>query len=146
MKHFILAGTIVLVIASGCTKELIEETSTAQPEIQMLTVDPVIEAYSPFGPVERAPSNYTPQLSACSNCIGVYLHTPTYGPYAGFTVEIYRFASEEDISGPCGAEFILTKLTGNDANNNEYVYCDTPSSNCKEEEANGRCMYVFCDK
>jgi len=146
MRNLILVGTVVLAIAYGCKRAPVLDNELAQPEIQLLTVDPVIEAYTPFGPVERAPSSYTPQLSACSNCIGVYLHTPTYGPHAGYTVEIYRFDSEEDISGPCGAEFTLTKLTGNDANNNEYVYCASPAGNCKEEEAHGRCMYVFCDK
>jgi hypothetical protein len=142
MKTAVILSLIPLLLAS-CSKEEFNPV-TEQDNFMDYKADPVIEAYSPFGETVIAPDNYIPNLSSCSNYSAIYLHYPTNGPWAGKTVEIYRYDDEGSISGPCGDEFDLTKQTGTNESG-EYNYCEAPAKDCYEGTVNGHCALVFCD-
>ncbi|GAB5557751.1 MAG: hypothetical protein SchgKO_19640 [Schleiferiaceae bacterium] len=150
---FVLAFGFTLTLSfSSCKKEVsISEQPNQSEFIQSFNkssevVDPVIERFSSYGLVYLADDGYSKQVDKCSPPLGVYIFTPSFGPYSGKQCEIYRYAKYADVQGPCGDEFDRLWQPG-ESFGNVTIGCPKKGTNCQEIDAGELgCVFIHCDE
>ena len=145
MKNvFSIASVLLFLISCSKDGDMVNNKLVQVVSPTLKSDDPVIQKYTPFGTIELAPSSYSARLSSCTEPIGIYLFTPSEGPYEGLICEIYRYTDYSDISGPCGDEF-NKKWSQVSFDSKTYYVCYDPGSDCEEFDGPNGCVLVHCD-
>lgn len=146
MRLLVVLGLALLAMSCERIDVLNDVNNTQSNKFVMMSSDPVLELFSQYGSVERAPEEYTGTSEYCSAPLGLYLFTPNNGPFAGKVCEIYRYKNPIDIEGPCGEEYNKKWEEYDFGSGVSAIACPESGSDCEEVDGVNGCRLIHCDE